>query len=239
MEAYAKTKLAEEKKKGDEGLNKMIYVLLFLICVMGVALISKSWFYPSVVIATNTTSLERGGYSSMTFICSQADVTKINMSYYGSITAITFNSTTAYVNNSHWNGTAVINTTDKVLIMTWFCPRGDACIYHLSFSDCAVMNTTKPANLPASYVLYFWRTGCEYCTQEEPIIHQLLSEGYQIISIDIANETMKQYATQYEITGTPTFVASNSERLIGYQTYDQLKEWIGKIRLDRSLNESA
>ena len=181
----------------------------------------------------NTTGGWDYPYSSMTFICSQTDVTKINMSYSGSITAITFNSTIAYS-----NGNAFTNSSDptahKVLIMTWFCPRGDACIHYLSFSDCAVMNTTKPEDLPATYVLYFWRTGCEYCAQEEPIIHDLLVERYQIISIDIANETMKQYATQYEITGTPTFVASNSERLVGYQTYDQLKVWFGKIRLNHS-----
>ena len=77
---------------------------------------------------------------------------------------------------------------------------------------------------PAGSVYYFFRAGCHFCEQEDPIIENLTNEGYNIVWMDVGIH--QDYIEKYGVSGTPTFLASNGERHAGFLEYDALKAWL-------------
>jgi len=99
-------------------------------------------------------------------------------------------------------------------------------------------NTNKPTaeNTPAvaSYyddnapVMEFYQDSCSWCIKQKDVLAQLGAEGYRVKSMNIgANYPDHQsWWKDYNISGTPTFVAKNGDRLEGYQTADKLKTFL-------------
>ena len=86
--------------------------------------------------------------------------------------------------------------------------------------------TTGPPKFvnDASPVMYFESPKCHFCLQQKPILLELADEGFRVKDMDVlANPS---YWQQYNITGTPTFVAGNGDRLVGLQAKDKLKDWL-------------
>lgn len=76
-------------------------------------------------------------------------------------------------------------------------------------------------------VMFFYSDFCHWCQQEmSDVLPDLGKEGYRLKPMDVA--TNPNLGNQYNITGTPTFVAANGDRLVGYQTSDVLKAWLDK-----------
>ena len=73
-------------------------------------------------------------------------------------------------------------------------------------------------------VMYFYSDSCHWCQQEKTILEKLGSEGYKVKPMNVGTD--QSLWEKYNIQGTPTFVAANSERATGYQEYDALKKFL-------------
>ena len=78
---------------------------------------------------------------------------------------------------------------------------------------------------------YFYSQGCGWCKRVDPIVDTLISEGYDILKLDLADgnnkklqdEVKKEYKHQ---CGTPYFVNSETGNSIcGFREKDVLEKW--------------
>jgi hypothetical protein len=75
-------------------------------------------------------------------------------------------------------------------------------------------------------IMYFYSDGCHWCQEEKKILGELGYEGYKFKPMNVGEDT--SLWERYEISGTPTFIAENDDRLIGYREKAELKKWIDK-----------
>ena len=73
-------------------------------------------------------------------------------------------------------------------------------------------------------VQYFYSDACHWCQEESKVLTKLSEEGYKVKSMNVGVNT--NYWKDYNIQGTPTFIAQNGDRLEGYNEYDPLKSWL-------------
>lgn len=91
--------------------------------------------------------------------------------------------------------------------------------------EIAGQSTETPAYFAEdAQVMYFYSDYCSLCIKEKEILQKLGTEGYKVKPMNVGVNV--QYWTDYKISGTPTFVAKNGDRLEGYQVYDKLKTWL-------------
>ena len=89
---------------------------------------------------------------------------------------------------------------------------------------------TEEEELSPWYV--FCSTGCGFCKKAEPVVEELNSEGYDILTLDLSepdnaklNEELKsEYGVQ---CGTPWFInAETGKSVCGYREKDIIKKWL-------------
>ncbi len=73
-------------------------------------------------------------------------------------------------------------------------------------------------------VMYFYTDYCHWCQKEKEVLEQLGKEGYKVKPMNIGEKP--DVWKQYNISGTPTFVAANGERLVGFNEKEPLKTWL-------------
>lgn len=74
-------------------------------------------------------------------------------------------------------------------------------------------------------VMFFYSDYCHWCTKEkDEVLPGLGQEGYKFKPMNVGDKP--ELAKQYNVTGTPTFIAQNGDRLVGFQTKDALKSWL-------------
>lgn len=73
-------------------------------------------------------------------------------------------------------------------------------------------------------VMLFYSDYCSWCIKEKEVLAKLAPEGYKVKPMNVGVQT--DLWEKYQIKGTPTFIASNGDRLEGYQEYDKLKAWL-------------
>ncbi|HIH19894.1 TPA: thioredoxin family protein [Candidatus Micrarchaeota archaeon] len=76
----------------------------------------------------------------------------------------------------------------------------------------------------SSPVMYFFSPQCKFCKLQEPILNELASEGYKVKEMDVLAHP--EYWAQYNITGTPTFLAANGDRQAGLTQKTELRTWL-------------
>lgn len=76
---------------------------------------------------------------------------------------------------------------------------------------------------PNSPVMYFYQDDCPHCIAMHPIMLDLGAQGYRVKLMDA--QTNPAYWSEYNIAGTPTWVAANGDRLIGEQPEVTLQAW--------------
>jgi len=83
-----------------------------------------------------------------------------------------------------------------------------------------------------STLYYFYSVGCAFCKKVEPIVDELIKEGYDILKLDtsetenkkIAEELSKEYKKQ---CGTPWLIdASNGNQVCGYKEKETIMKWV-------------
>lgn len=73
-------------------------------------------------------------------------------------------------------------------------------------------------------VMEFYQPSCGWCIKESSILVDLAKQGYRVKPMNAAaDQTLWQ---KYNVSGTPSFVASNGDKLEGYQTEDALKAFL-------------
>lgn len=82
-----------------------------------------------------------------------------------------------------------------------------------------------------SSLYYFYTQGCGWCKKTEPIVDELIKEGYNILKLDLAvgdnqklqNEVKSEYKHQ---CGTPYFVdGETGNSICGFREKDVLEKW--------------
>lgn len=86
--------------------------------------------------------------------------------------------------------------------------------------------STKAYFDDASPVMYFWSPLCGWCQKEELILSAIEKDGFRVKSMNVYED--KTLYDKYSIEGTPTFIAKNGERLVGYQDEVTLRTWLEK-----------
>jgi len=83
-----------------------------------------------------------------------------------------------------------------------------------------------------STLYYFYSVGCAFCKKVEPIVDELIKEGYDILKLDtsepenkkIVEELSKEYNKQ---CGTPWLIdASNGNQVCGYKEKETIMKWV-------------
>ena len=86
------------------------------------------------------------------------------------------------------------------------------------------------ASAQASYVsakspvIYVYQDDCVHCQAMHPIMVDLGSQGYRVNALDAQTNT--SIWTIYNVSGTPTWIAANGDRLVGEQSEADLKAWL-------------
>jgi len=73
-------------------------------------------------------------------------------------------------------------------------------------------------------IKFFNAKWCGPCKQMKPHIDELISEGYNIQSIDV--DEQPELAQQFGVRGVPTLVV-NGNSIVGYRDKNQIKEAVG------------
>jgi protein-disulfide isomerase len=73
-------------------------------------------------------------------------------------------------------------------------------------------------------VMEFYQPNCSWCVKQSPILENLAKQGYRVKPMDAASNP--EYWTKYNVSGTPTFLAANGDKLEGYQTEEALKAFL-------------
>ena len=78
----------------------------------------------------------------------------------------------------------------------------------------------------------FCSTGCGFCKKAEPVVEELNNEGYDILTLDLAEpdnaKLNQELKTEYGVQcGTPWFInAETGKGVCGFREKDVLKKWL-------------
>ena len=73
----------------------------------------------------------------------------------------------------------------------------------------------------SSPVKYYYSDSCSHCIAMKPILTKLAGEGYRVNPQNVD----KNQRLWNDISGTPTWIATNGEKLSGQQNEQVLKAW--------------
>ena len=74
-------------------------------------------------------------------------------------------------------------------------------------------------------VMYFYSDFCHWCQKEKSdVFPEIAKLGFKIKPMNVGNNP--DLSRQYSISGTPTFIAQNGDKLVGYQDLNALKTFL-------------
>lgn len=80
-------------------------------------------------------------------------------------------------------------------------------------------------------VMFFYSDGCGWCQKEKSeVLSKLGKEGYRVKPINSDTDAGYQLFNKHQVTGTPTFIVPDGQRLDGFQEYDALKKFLDKYK---------
>ncbi len=74
----------------------------------------------------------------------------------------------------------------------------------------------------SSPVKYYYSDSCTHCIAMKPILTKLAGEGYRVNPQNVD----KNPALWNDISGTPTWIAANGEKIVGQQSEEVIKAWL-------------
>lgn len=89
---------------------------------------------------------------------------------------------------------------------------------------------TPPPNSGMSFaddrspVMYFYSDTCGACRTQKPVLQELAAEGFRVKLMDVGAHP--NYLSEYGVDVTPTFLAADSEKLVGVTQRDELRPWL-------------
>ena len=94
------------------------------------------------------------------------------------------------------------------------------------FGVLAAQSGNEPYKDDRSPVMYFFSSTCRFCQQQAPILRELSAEGFRIKPMDVGKNP--NYWEDYSVTGTPTFLAANGDRLDGFTQKEALRAFLAQ-----------
>ena len=91
---------------------------------------------------------------------------------------------------------------------------------------------------------YFYTTGCGFCKKVDPIVDELIADGYEILKLDLAdgenNKLQAEIKKEYNIQcGTPLFVdAESGNTVCGFREKELLEKLLRTEHLSTPERES-
>jgi len=89
----------------------------------------------------------------------------------------------------------------------------------------------KDCKCGKSELLYIMNPRCGWCTKSDPVVEELIKDGYKITTLDVQNEEDRDKANSIKEKhnvqcGTPFFIdASNGNSVCGFREKDILEKW--------------
>ena len=93
----------------------------------------------------------------------------------------------------------------------------------------AVVETAEQEQQSTLY--YIYSVGCGFCKKAEPLVDELISEGYDILKLDLAEsdnqKLVQELKTKYgKQCGTPLFIdGETGNSVCGYREKDMIETW--------------
>jgi len=73
-------------------------------------------------------------------------------------------------------------------------------------------------------VMFFYSDYCGWCQKQKEVLKSIAIDGYKVKPMDVGE--YPDYWQLYNIEGTPTFVAPDGKRMVGYQKAEELKAFL-------------
>lgn len=95
-------------------------------------------------------------------------------------------------------------------------------------------NSNNSSQSSASYydenakVMFFYSDLCSWCNKEKEVLGELAKDGYKVKPMDV--KAHPDYWQTYAIEGTPTLIAPDGQKAIGFQDKDKLKAFLDKYK---------
>jgi len=92
-------------------------------------------------------------------------------------------------------------------------------------------SNNKTETTEQSTLYYFYSVGCGWCKKTEPLVDQLIADGYDILKLDLADtenqEINKELKTKFKTQcGTPWLVdAESGNSICGFREKDIIEKW--------------
>ncbi len=112
-----------------------------------------------------------------------------------------------------------MQTKTLVLILVAVIALG-AAVYLLASGGSGGAKTYADGNSP---VMYFYSDQCSHCRAQIPVLEELAKEGYRVKIMDVLAHP--EYWEQYGVSGTPTFLAANGDKQVGFTQKEELRAW--------------
>jgi protein-disulfide isomerase len=100
--------------------------------------------------------------------------------------------------------------------------------------DRVASNLTSDSSTNAEYysqdakVMEFYSEYCGWCVKQKDVLASLAKQGYKVKPMDVGAH--QDYWQQYGISGTPTFVGPDGQKVVGYQDEAALKAFLDKYK---------
>lgn len=89
-------------------------------------------------------------------------------------------------------------------------------------------STDQPYFSQDAKVMLFYSEYCSWCIKQKDVLKELVPDGYRVKPMDVGKN--QNYWQEYQITGTPTLIAPDGTKLVGYQDKEKLKEFLDKYK---------
>lgn len=73
-------------------------------------------------------------------------------------------------------------------------------------------------------IMFFYSDLCSWCNKEKEVLAELAKEGYKVKPMNVRDHP--DYWQKYSISGTPTFIAKNGDKQVGYMVKEELKKFL-------------
>lgn len=77
-------------------------------------------------------------------------------------------------------------------------------------------------------VMLFYSEYCSWCIKQKEVLASLAGEGYKVKPMDVGSN--QNLWKEYNISGTPTFIGPDGQKLVGFQDKTKLKEFLDKYK---------
>ena len=84
---------------------------------------------------------------------------------------------------------------------------------------------------PSSELLYISNPNCGWCKKADPLVKELVDDGYKIVTLDVSNEEQGKRASEAKAKhnascGTPLFLDSvTGNQICGFKDKETIKKW--------------